>query len=238
MSRTVTIDSLSEKVRDGGDTFSAYVARPAETPKAAIVVIQEIFGVNAGIRRKCDKLAEAGYLAVAPDLFHRLEPDIQLDPDVEPEFQRALDLMGKFDPDRGVRDIEATIKWARADIDGGKVGAVGYCLGGKLAYMTAARTDSDATVGYYAVGVDEMLGEAKAIANPLMLHIPQEDGFVDKDAQRAMHDGLDGHGKVTLYDYPGLDHGFATEHGKRRDEDGAAKADKRTADFFEQHLSA
>ncbi len=233
MTETITLTTLT-----GNDPFGAYVARPADTPKAAIVVIQEIFGVNAGIRRKCDLLAEQGYLAVAPDLFWRLEPGVELDPDVEPEFQRALDLMGKFDPDQGVRDIEAAIKWARAQTDGGKVGAVGYCLGGKLAYMTAARTDSDATVGYYAVGVDEMLGESKAIANPLMLHIPEEDGFVSKDAQAAMHDGLDDHDKVTLHDYAGLDHGFATQFGERRDEEGATLADDRTDAFFAEHLTA
>ncbi|RDC61148.1 Carboxymethylenebutenolidase [Alteripontixanthobacter maritimus] len=220
----------------GDDHFSAYVARPAKTAKAAIVVIQEIFGVNAGIRRKCDLLAEQGYLAVAPDLFWQLERGVELDPDIEPEFNRALDLMGKFDADQGVSDIEATIKWARSETGGGKVGAVGYCLGGKLAYMTACRTDSDATVGYYAVGVDEMLGEAKAIANPLMLHIPVEDHFVDKDAQAAMHEGLDDHPKVTLHDYPGLDHGFATQFGERRDDEGAKLADSRTDAFFQQHL--
>ncbi|ABC64700.1 dienelactone hydrolase family protein [Erythrobacter litoralis] len=221
----------------GDHDFSAYVARPEGEPKAAIVVIQEIFGVNAGIRRKCDLLAEQGYLAVAPDLFWRLKENIELDPDIEPEFQQALDYMGKFDPDGGVRDIESTIKWARAETGGKKVGAVGYCLGGKLAYMTAARTDSDATVGYYAVGVPDMLNEAHAIANPLMLHIPTEDGFVDKDAQKAMHDGLDDHPKVTLHDYPGLDHGFATEFGKRRDEAGAKLADERTDGFFAEHLA-
>lgn len=236
MSKTVTIRNLSTNDYNENKDFSAYVAEPADTAKAAIIVIQEIFGVNAGIRRKCDKLAEEGYLAVAPDLFHPLEPNIELDPDIEPEFQRALDLMGKFDPDQGVRDIEASIRWARDRIGGGKVGAVGYCLGGKLAYMTAARTDSDATVGYYAVGVDKMLDEAKAIANPLMLHIPQEDGFVDKGAQKAMHDGLDDHEKVTLFDYPGLDHGFATEFGDRRDEEGAEQADERTAEFFARNL--
>ncbi|MDC0887092.1 dienelactone hydrolase family protein [Altererythrobacter sp.] len=218
-------------------SFSAYVARPAGTAKAAIVVIQEIFGVNAGIRRKCDLLAEQGYLAVAPDLFWRLKRDIQLDPDVEPEFQQALDYMGQFDPDAGVVDIESTIKWAREETGGKKVGAVGYCLGGKLAYMTAARTDSDATVGYYAVGVPDMLQEAKAIANPLMLHIPTADGFVDAEAQKAMHEGLDGHAGVTLHDYEGLDHGFATQFGKRRDDDGAHLADSRTDAFFAEHLA-
>ena len=231
MSETVQIATLSSD-----SEFKAYVARPADTPRAAILVIQEIFGVNAGIRRKCDKLAEEGYLAVAPDLFWRLEPGVELDPDVEPEFQRALDLMGKFDQDQGIRDIEATIHYIRRQENVAKVGAVGYCLGGRLAYMTAARTDVDATVGYYGVGIDGLLNEKHAIAHPLLLHIPTEDGFVDKDTQKAMHEGLDDHPKVTLHDYEGLDHGFATEFGKRRDDEAAELADKRTAEFFREHL--
>lgn len=232
MSETVKIATLSDDAK-----FDAYVARPAGTPRAAILVIQEIFGVNAGIRRKCDKLAEDGYLAVAPDLFWRLEPGVELDPDVEPEFQRALDLMGKFDQDQGIRDIEATIHHIRREEGVAKVGCVGYCLGGRLAYMTAARTDVNASVGYYGVGIDGLLNEKHAIAHPLLLHIPTEDGFVDKDTQKAMHEGLDDHPKVTLYDYEGLDHGFATEFGKRRDEKAANLADGRTADFFRENLA-
>ncbi|MXP47889.1 dienelactone hydrolase family protein [Altererythrobacter luteolus] len=231
MSETVSIPTLS-----GNADFSAYLAKPAGKPKAAILVIQEIFGVNAGIRRKCDKWAEEGYLAVAPDLFFRMEPNLELDPDIEPEFNKALELFGKYDAEDGVRDIEATIKWIRKEAGVEKVGCVGYCLGGKLAYMTATRTDVDASVGYYGVMIDQMIGEAKAIANPLMLHIPTEDHFVDKAAQKAMHDGLDAHDKVTLHDYAGLDHGFATEHGKRRDEEGAQLADRRTWEFFAQNL--
>ena len=171
MSETATIKTLS-----GSGSFSAYVARPEGAPRAAIIVIQEIFGLNAGIRRKCDRLAEDGYLAVAPDLFWRLEPGVELDPDIEPEFKRALDLMGQFDQDTGIRDIEATIHWVRGSEGVEKVGAVGYCLGGRLAYMTAARTDIDASVGYYAVGIDNLLREKHAIARPLMLHIPTDDG--------------------------------------------------------------
>ena len=231
MSETVQITTLAN---DG--SFSAYIARPEGEPSAAIVVIQEIFGVNAGIRRKCDKLAEAGYLAVSPDLFWRLEPNVELDPDIEPEFKTALDLMGKFDQDMGIRDIESTIKYARTVVGGGKVGAVGYCLGGRLAYMTAARTDSDATVGYYAVGVDELLREKETIAHPLMFHIPTEDGFVDEATQKAMHEGLGVHPKVVLHDYEGMDHGFATEFGKRRNDEQADLADKRTMEFFAEHL--
>lgn len=232
MTTNATIPTLS-----GEASFSAYVAQPDGEAKAAVIVIQEIFGVNAGIRCKCDLLAEQGYLAVAPDLFWRLEPGIELDPDIGPEMQRGLDLMGQFDQDQGIRDIEATIQWAHKEAGGKKVGAVGYCLGGRLAYMTAARTDIDATVGYYAVGIPELLRESHAIAHPLMLHIPTADGFVDAEAQKAMHEGLDDHPKVTLHDYEGLDHGFATQFGNRRDEDGARLADSRTDAFFEEHLT-
>lgn len=231
-SRTITIDTL-----DGKGRFDTYVAEPASTPRAAIVVIQEIFGVNAGIRSKCDRLAADGYLALAPDLFWQIAPGVELDPDVPDQMQRALDLMGQFDQDAGIRDIEATIRTARGMLaEGGKVGVVGYCLGGRLAFMTAARTDVDASVGYYGVGIDGLLGEAHAIAHPVLLHIPQEDHFVDKDAQARMHAGLDDHAKVTLFDYPGEDHGFATEFGQRRSDESAQLADQRTASFFAAHL--
>ena len=230
MSETASIPTLS-----GTEEFPAYIARPAGESRAAVVVIQEIFGINAGIRRKCDLLAEEGYLAVAPDLFWRLRSGVELDPDMPLEFQQALELMGKFDQDQGVRDIESAIRWARRE-GCAKVGAVGYCLGGRLAYITAARTDVNASVGYYAVGVDGLLRERHAIAHPLMLHIAGDDGFVDKDAQMAMHLGLDDHPKVTLHDYEGEDHGFATEFGKRRSEDAAQIADRRTAEFFAEHL--
>lgn len=232
MTGTITIETL-----DGTGSFSAYYAEPAGTPHAAIIVIQEIFGVNAGIRRKCDRLAEDGYLAIAPDLFWRLEPGVELDPDIPEEFQQALALMGKFNQDAGVRDIEATIRAARAKLpEGGKVGAVGYCLGGRLAFMAAARTDVQASVCYYGVGIDGLLGEKHAIAHPVMLHIPQEDHFVDRAAQQRMHEGLDDHPKAVLCDYPGEDHGFATEFGKRRSDASATLADERTAAFFAKNL--
>ncbi|MEE4201217.1 dienelactone hydrolase family protein [Erythrobacter sp.] len=228
---------VSIQSRDDAGPFNAYVARPDAATKAAIIVIQEIFGVNKGIRQKCDKLAAEGYLAVAPDLFWRLEPGIELDPDVEQEFQKALEHMNAFDQDAGIKDIQATIDHIRKAESVAKVGAVGYCLGGRLAYMTAARTDVDASVGYYGVGIDGLLREKEAIAKPLMLHIAREDGFVDKDTQAKMHKGLDDQPKVTLHDYEGVDHGFATEIGERRDEEAAQLADKRTSEFFARHLT-
>jgi carboxymethylenebutenolidase len=232
MAKTIEIAEL------GGDGhFACYVAEPDGAPKAAIVVIQEIFGVNAGIRAKCDQWAAKGYVALAPDLFWRLEPGFEIDPDAEGALDKGVDLMQRMDQDLAIRDIEATIHAARALAGGGKVGAVGYCMGGRLAFMTAARTDSNATVGYYGVGIDTLLREAHAIAHPLLLHVPTADGFVPPETQRAMHAGLDDHPKVTLHDYEGLDHGFATTSGARRDEAGARLADGRTEAFFAEHLA-
>jgi carboxymethylenebutenolidase len=222
---------------EGDGSFPAYLAEPEGTPEAAIVVIQEIFGVNEGIRHKCDSWAAKGYLAIAPDLFWRLQPGVELDPDVPAEFQQALELMGKFNQDQGVRDIDAAIGEARKRLASkGKVGCVGFCLGGRLAFMTSSRTDVDAGVGYYAVGVDGLLGEKGSIRTPLMLHIAGADHFVGPEVQRAMHQGLDDHPQVVLHDYPGEDHGFAAEMGNRRSEQAAQLADRRTEQFFAEHL--
>ena len=222
---------------EGDAHFDVYAARPSGQAKAAIIVIQEIFGVNEGIRRKCDNWAQQGYLALAPDLFWREKPHIELDADVPEDFQAAIGHMQKFDQDQGIYDIEATIKAARAELGGsGKVGLVGYCLGGRLVFMSACRTDGDAFVGFYGVGIDNLLGEQHAIGKPVMLHVPTADGFVPPEAQKKMHEGLGDNRHVVLHDYEGLDHGFAAEMGARRNEEGAQLADKRTAEFFAANL--
>lgn len=221
---------------DGSAVIPAYVARPAGSPRGAIIVIQEIFGVNPGIRKKCDDWAAKGYLAVAPDVFWRQKPGVELDADDPEQFQEGVGYMMKHDFDLGIRDVEATIHWIRRSEGVPKVGLVGYCMGGKVAYMAATRTDVDASVGYYGVGIDQMLGESHAIAKALMLHVPTADGFVPAEAQKAMHDGLDSNPHVTIHDYEGLDHGFAAEHGVRRNEEAARLADTRTAEFFAKHV--
>ena len=228
----IAIETLAHDGR-----FNAWLAESEGTPRGAIVVIQEIFGVNPGIRAKCDHWARLGYLSVAPDLFWRLREGVELDPDIPEQFQEALGLMQKLNQDKAIADIEASIRAARARLpEGGKVGCVGYCLGGRLAFMTATRTDVDASVGYYGVGLDGLMGEKHAIARPLLLHIAGADHFVTPDKQALIHAGLDDHERVTIYDYPGEDHGFATESGKRRSDAAARLADGRTEAFFAEHV--
>ncbi len=220
--------------------FSAYVGEPGATgPVPAVIVIQEIYGVNAVMRGVADHLATLGYLAVCPDLFWRIEPGIDLTDQTDAGNNRAFELFGLFDVDKGVADIAATLAAVRADPRcDGKVGAVGYCLGGLLAYLTATRTDADACVGYYGVSIDTRLDEAEKLAAPLMLHIAGDDGFVDKAAQARIIAGLANHPKVTLHSYPGRGHAFARVGGAHYDAADAALANSRTEAFFAQVLKS
>ena len=228
-------ERLSISTPDGA--FSAYVARPAAARAPAVIAIQEIFGVNRVMREVCDRLAAAGYLAVCPDLFWRLEPDVDITDQSKAEWDKAFDLMNRFDVDQGVEDIRGAIDQVRSSAGcDGKVGAVGYCLGGRLAYLTATRTDSDASVGYYGVGIEGYLGEAERLAHPLMLHIAEEDGFVPKEAQALIEGALKDHPQVSLHTYPGCDHAFARPGGAHYDAKAAAQADGRTLAFFKQNL--
>jgi carboxymethylenebutenolidase len=218
--------------------FGAYLASPDAGRGPGVIVIQEIFGVNGFVRAVADGFAARGYFALAPDLFWRLEPNIQLTDKSEAEWKRAFDLMNRFDAQAGVKDIQTTITHLRG-VSGctGKVGAVGYCLGGLLAYLTAARTDSDASVGYYGVNIQEMLGEAKNIKKPLMLHIAGKDQFVPPAAQAKIVDSLKDNPHVTIHIYPEMDHAFARDGGDHYDRANAELANGRTSTFFRQHLS-
>ncbi len=218
--------------------FSAYLALPTKTPAPAILVVQEIFGVNRVMRDICDNLAAQGYIACCPDLFWRIEPEIDITDKTEAEWNKAFELFGKFDPDKGTEDLKATLASLRDHpASTGKVGSVGYCLGGKMAFLMAARSDADCNVSYYGVGLDELLGEAGNISKPLLMHMASEDQFVPKDAQVTIREGLKGHPNVTLHVYEGNDHAFAREGGAHYDAQAAAAANARTAAFFKQQLS-
>jgi len=225
---------ITIKSKDGSD-FMGYLALPEGGSGPGIVVIQEIFGVNDVMRGITDAWAAEGYVALCPDLFWRQEPGIQISDKTEEEWARAFELFNGFDLDKGVDDLDATIEHLRGlDACTGKVGSVGFCLGGRLAFLTATRTDVDAAVGYYGVMLQEHTGEA--LKAPVMLHIPTEDGFVPKDVQAAVHAALDGNAMATLYDYEGNDHAFARMGGEHYDEAAAALAKQRSVDFFAKHL--
>jgi carboxymethylenebutenolidase len=219
-------------------TFSAYVARPAKAPAPAVVVIQEIFGVNKVMRDITDGLADQGYLAICPDLFWRIEPGIDITDQSEAEWKRAFELFNAFDVETGVTDIAATIDHIRADPGcNGKVGAVGYCLGGLLAFLTATRTDADASVSYYGVGIENRVAEEEKLTHPLLMHIAEEDQFVPKTAQGVILHALNDHHLIEIYTYPGCDHAFARHGGEHYDEAAAKHANGRTLKFFERTLN-
>jgi carboxymethylenebutenolidase len=214
------------------------VARPAGPPKGAVVVIQEIFGVNEGIRGKADWLAGEGYLAIAPDLFWRIEPGVELTDKTEGEWAKAFELFAKYQPliPAGIGDIQATINAARG-MGAAKVGAVGYCLGGLLAYLTGCNTDAEASVGYYGVGIETQLAAAAQAKGHVMLHIARKDQFVKPEAQAAIADGLKGHANFVVHFYDEQDHAFTRVGGAHYDAAAAKIADDRTVAFFNQHLA-
>jgi carboxymethylenebutenolidase len=218
--------------------FSAYVARPAAAMAPAIVVLQEIFGVNAVMRDVCDDLAAKGFVAVCPDLFWRIEPGIDITDQSEAEWKRAFELFNAFDVEAGLADIASTIEAVRERPDvNGKVGAVGYCLGGLLAYLTATRTDSDATVSYYGVGIEKYTAEAAKLARPLLMHIAEEDRFSPKPVQQLILGALKNHPQIEIHTYPGRDHAFARVGGEHYDAADAALANDRSLAFFRKNLA-
>lgn len=228
-------DTLTIHTADGD--FQAYVARPAAEPAPAVVVLQEIFGVNAVMREVCDQLAAHGYLAVCPDLFWRIAPGIDITDRTEAEWARAFELFNAFDVEAAVRDIEATIEAVRSDPRcNGKVGALGFCLGGLLAFLTATRTDSDGSVGYYGVSIEKYLAEADKLANPLVLHVAEEDQFTPKAVQEVILTALKNHPQIEIHTYPGRDHAFARKGGEHFDAADAVLANGRTLAFFKRVL--
>lgn len=167
------------RITASGGSFYAYVARPQKLPAPAIVVVHEVFGVNADMRQSCDEFASQGYLAVCPDLFWRIAPGVEFTDKTEAERAQGLALYNAFDLDAGVNDIAATVEAARG-MPGvsGRVGVVGYCLGGLLTFLTAARVGADAAAAYYPGNADKYIQEASRLASPLILHLAEKDEYI------------------------------------------------------------
>jgi carboxymethylenebutenolidase len=231
VNRTIDVNTA-----DG--SFKAYIARPAILPAPAIVVIQEIFGVNADLRDTCDELAAQGYIALSPDLFWRMEPGVDLSDQTEKEWKKGFALYTAFDYAAGVSDIAATMHLARS-LPGasGKVGLMGYCLGGLMTFLTTARLGADASVVFYGGNTEKHLDEAPNIRTPLLMHLGEEDEYISKDAQKAIIAALAANKFAEVLTYPGCSHAFVRHRGIHFDQNAAQLANSRTASFFNLHLA-
>ena len=217
--------------------FGGYLATPDGDSGPGVVVIQEVFGVNAVMRGIADALAAEGFVALCPDLFWRQEPGLRLSDQTATDLARAFALYEGFDVDGGVRDIAVTLDHLRGESAcSNRVGAIGFCLGGLLAYLATVRTSSECAVGYYGVGIDQKLSEAASISAPLMLHVATGDEFVPPEAQQAIHGGLDANPRVTIHDYDGLGHAFARPGSTHYDAAAAELANGRTTAFLRANL--
>jgi carboxymethylenebutenolidase len=236
MNDQLTVDDhITIEGRDG--SFEAYVARPETLPAPAVVVLHEVFGVNSDIREHCDELAKQGFLAVAPDLFWRLEPGVSLGVTDPADFQHGLRLYQAFDRDAGARDAEDTVAAVRTHPDcSGKVALLGYCLGGLMTFLTTARYGADAAVAWHGGETEKYLDEASELRAPLLMHLAGSDEYMSADAQAQIKTALGDKPNVTIYTYPGQGHAFSRHHGDKYNAEAAALANQRTTDFLRQEL--
>ena len=225
----VTIKSF-----DGGE-FDGYLALPASGYGPGIVVLQEIFGVNDHMRNVADWYAAHGFVALCPDLFWRMERGVEL---TDAEWEKAIDFYQRLDEAKAVEDSAAALEFLRKhSACSGRVGAVGFCFGGNLAYLLSVRFKPDCAVGYYGVSIEKSLGEAKNLGSPLLLHIAGRDQFCPPEAQAQIHATLDSNPLVTIYDYPEMDHAFARPSGEHYDAAAAELANLRSLEFLVNNLA-
>ena len=228
--------NITVKLRDG--EMAAYLAIPDRVPAGVIIAIMEIWGVNDTMRRHAHELAQAGFICLVPDLFWRQEPGVELSDGNPEHVKKAFDLYYDFDYDLAVRDMEDTWHFlAKLPEGNGKVGAVGYCLGGKLCYLMCCRTDIDCAVAYYGTYIEHRIREAKNLHRPFVLHMAMKDRWVQAEVNDLLERRLSPNPLVTIHKYPGAVHAFARIGGKTYSKPEADRALSLTLDFFKRHLA-
>jgi carboxymethylenebutenolidase len=228
-------DQITINGPDGA--FGAYIARPAGLPAPAVVVLQELFGVNADIRKHCDELAEQGFIAVAPDLFWRQEPGVDLSVTSEPDWQHGLRLYQAYDRDAGAKDVKDTADTAAKMPEcTGSIAVLGYCLGALMTFLTAVRYRVDAAVAYHGADTEKYLGELGGLHAPLLMHLAEEDEFIPRSAQAEIKAALATKHNAAVYSYPGQRHAFSRHNGAHYNAAAAALANGRTREFLNQQL--
>ena len=224
--------SVTIQASDGSGSFSAYLVEPKARPAGVVVLIQEIFGVNQAMRDIAAWVADMRFVAVCPDLFWRIEPGIDITDKTEAEWKRAFELFNKFDQTKGIEDLKATVAAARK-LPGanGRVGTMGYCLGGRLAFMMAEQSNADVNISYYGVGLDNLLGDLGKVEKPLIVHIADKDEFFPPEGRTKVVEAVKGHRQIACHVvYPSADHAFARVDGTHWDGRSAAIANGRSAE--------
>jgi carboxymethylenebutenolidase len=221
---------------DGSGRFAAFVVEPKTKPAGVVVLIQEIFGVNQAMRDIAAWVADIGFIAVCPDLFWRIEPGIDITDKTDAEWKRAFELFQTFDQVKGIEDLKATVAVART-LPGanGKVGTMGYCLGGRLAFMMAEQSDADINVSYYGVGLDGLLGDVGKVSKPLLVHIADRDEFFPAEGRAKLAAGVKENARVACYNYD-ANHAFARVNGIHWDGRSATIANGRSAEALAKAL--
>jgi carboxymethylenebutenolidase len=225
------MEKLTITATDGAGTFGAFLARAEQSPAGVVVLIQEIFGVNDSMKETARQVADWGFHVLAPDLFWRLQPGVNLTDKSDAEWKQALDLMNRFDQAKGVEDLKATLAFART-IEGsnGRAGTMGYCLGGRLAAMMALDSDADVNVSYYGVGLDSLIPGFDRVRAPLILHIADEDKFFPAEGRAKVVAAAQGRPNLHAYVYPKADHAFARVGGTHWQGRAAVIANGRSAE--------
>jgi len=223
--------SITVQASDGTGSFSAYLLEPKSKPAGVVVLIQEVFGVNQAMRDIAAWVADLGFIALCPDLFWRIEPGIDITDKSEAEWKQAFELFGKFDQVKGIDDLKATVATARK-LPGAisKVATMGYCLGGRLAFMMAEQSDADANISYYGVGLDNLLGDLGKVTRPFVVHIADKDEFFPPEGRAKVVEAVKSHREIGCYVYPNADHAFARVGGVHWDGRSAAIANGRSAE--------
>lgn len=219
--------------------FRAYCAKPAAKTAPAIVVLQEISGINADLKATCDWLAGQGFIAVCPDLFWRMEPGVSMSKLDEAEWQKGFQFYQRFDRERGVDDIGATLEAAR-QLPGcsGKAAVMGFCLGGLMTFLAAARLSPDAAAEYYGGETDRYVNESSKIRCPTVIHLAQADEYMPAEAQRKIIEAVKSNSRIVVHTYAGCRHAFARHNGAHYDAAAAESAHARTLELFRKSLSS
>lgn len=230
---------LNTKIKShDGKEFGAYLAR-ANKPKApAIVVIQEIFGVNSGLVQMADEWAKLGYHALVPDLFWRMAPGVEMSDKTDAEWQKAFGFYQKFDRQNGLKDLISTLNVARK-MDGvsGKTASIGFCLGGLLAFQMAVHSDADCNVSYYGGGIEDELAGIPQIRRPLLMHLAGNDEYQPRQAQEKITRAALANSRIQVHLYPAVQHAFARVNGIHFNADAARLAGQRTQEFLAKNLA-